>query len=73
MVLTIEQVIALKEAVKQNTGHAVHLHDACGGQYFSLDSANEQVKNFIIDYFAQKGAAAVFANDQKGFTVKENR
>ena len=71
MTLTLAQVIELKKYLEENAGQSVHLHDACGGQYFSLDYADEKAKKAVEDYFAPKNIEASFAVDQKGFTLKE--
>lgn len=71
MVLTLQQVMELKKHLEEHTNQSVHLHDACGGQYFSLDYADEQAHKVLVDYFSAKGISVNFAMDKKGFTLKE--
>lgn len=71
MILSIKEFLNLKTFVEENSKQSVHLHDACGGQYFSLDYADEETKKIIEDYFDKNGVTAEFAVDKKGFTLRE--
>lgn len=36
-IVDFSEVIKLKNAVNSEFGEKVHFHDACGGQYFTLE------------------------------------
>ncbi|MBQ9236161.1 MAG: hypothetical protein IJ184_06850 [Alphaproteobacteria bacterium] len=47
-------VIDLKKKIKENFGIELHFHDTCGGMYFSVDEKNEQVSEYIENYFKER-------------------
>ncbi len=63
------EVLELKAACAERYPDHVHFHDGCGGQYFNLDEKNDGLRQFICDYFAKRGMAAHFAEDEVTFTV----
>lgn len=71
MIFSFNQVIELKKIIKEKFGKHLHFHDACGGQYFSFDKADEEVKNFLADYFAQNNLMPDFSADGLSFVIKE--
>ena len=69
MLLTLSEVSALKAAMAEK-GVAVHFHNTCGSQYFTLDEAGEAAKSAIEDYFAARpGTKLVFQPDGLGFYI----
>ncbi|MDO4460543.1 MAG: hypothetical protein Q4C42_10805 [Clostridia bacterium] len=70
MALTFPEVLELKKAVDTNCSAYVHFHDACGGQYFTLDETNEELRSFIKSYFAELSMTVDFSEDGMYFTVK---
>ena len=69
MLLTLSEVSALKAAMAEK-GIAVHFHNTCGSQYFTLDETGAAVKAAIEDYFAARpGAGPGFQDDGMGFYV----
>lgn len=51
----------------------IHMHDACGGQFFSWDSLGEkdpQVREAIAAFFSARGVELAF-NDGASFEVSE--
>lgn len=47
MAISITEASELKRAVLDNFGVTLHFHDGCGGQYFTLDERNDEIKRFI--------------------------
>lgn len=70
MILKISDVIPLKNEAREKFSAEVHFHDCCGGQFFSLDTQSEELKNFIALYFAEKNLRAVFSDDGLQFHVE---
>lgn len=60
MAISITEASELKRAVLDNFGVTLHFHDGCGGQYFTLDERNEEIKRFIESYFDKKGITVTF-------------
>jgi ribosomal protein L7/L12 len=69
MALTIAEVSALQKETEEKFGVKVHLHDACGGQAFSLERGSEEIKEFIFSYFSERKEKVVFSKDGLHFTV----
>lgn len=71
MQLDFSQVLEMKKAVDEVFHLNVHFHDACGGQYFSLDEKpTKELEDFITDYFAKKNITVDFTTDRKRFTLE---
>ena len=65
--ITYDKVLNLKRAAAEKFTDKIHFHDACGGQYFKLETPNEELQKFIVDYFEGQGIAAVFSEDNMNF------
>ena len=48
MAISITEASELKKAILDNFGVTLHFHDGCGGQYFTLDERNDEIKRFIV-------------------------
>ena len=73
MIISIEDVIAFKNAAEEIFPDKIHFHDGCGGQYFSFDEPNEELKRFTEDYFSARYIKAVFSEDGTSFYLDEVR
>ncbi len=71
--LTLEEFTELKENLKRIFSAELHLHDCCGGQYFSLDETDEVLVKYITEYFNNRNLSAVFSKDGKQFSVKRGK
>ncbi|MEG2080238.1 MAG: hypothetical protein RRZ68_01590 [Oscillospiraceae bacterium] len=69
MALNFDEIIALSKYLSENDGVKIHLHDACGGQYFTLDKKSEKTINLLKDYFKQNKIVAHFSNNFDSFTI----
>ena len=69
--IPFSEVSKLKEAADKKFSAYVHFHDRCGGQFFSLEEENEEVKKFIEEYFSDQGINAKFADDGLTFTLEK--
>lgn len=65
-IIDFSEVLKIKDAVKEKFGEKVHFHDACGGQYFTLEKTNPEIVEFIKTFMLKQGYKADF--DPKGFS-----
>lgn len=73
-VLSLNEILELREIVKPH-GYKIRLHDACGGQSFTLEpDGNEQdgqVYRAIEAYlFSHKTIATYYGEDRLNFTIR---
>lgn len=60
-----------KELAAAGLSTRIHLHDACGGQFFSWDSLGErdgEVREAIARFFSSRGIQPTF-NDDPSFYI----
>ena len=69
--LNYEAVIELKNEAQEHFTDKIYFHDACGGQYFSLETKNEMLATFIEKYFAKQNIKAVFSDDGLNFSLEK--
>ncbi len=66
--LSLLEMPKLKQLVRQY-GYAVHVHDACGGQSFTLEQVDEnpseRVYEAIKEFFAERGMSMDFYDEKK--------
>jgi hypothetical protein len=72
LILSLSEVSELKKEVADRFSVKIHFHDGCGGQYFTLDENNDELKSYINAYFLSKNMQASFSEDGLHF-VAENR
>ena len=72
MAISITEAAELKKAILDNFGVTLHFHDGCGGQYFTLDERNDEIKRFIESYFDKKGMTVTFIARGTQFSVGGN-
>jgi hypothetical protein len=68
--LTIDDYLRLKTHVQNTNGAVLHFHDTCGGQYISIENADDDTQRVIKEFLASLNLSAVFDDDKSGFTVK---
>ena len=71
MIVTLSEATKLKKEVNDRFSAQIHFHDSCGGQYFSLDESNDELKKYITAYFTNRNMQAVFSEDGLHFTVEK--
>lgn len=54
MTVSFTLAAELKKAAAEKFNSAIHFHDGCGGQFFTVDEPSEELKNFITEFFAKK-------------------
>lgn len=69
MALNIDEILELKKYLEGKKAVAIHLHDACGGQYFTLDKPDENTTDLIKDYLKNKNITASFSANKDSFTI----
>lgn len=69
VIISFAEVLKLKEAVKQEFNEKVHFHDACGGQYFTLEKTNKNLQKFITEFMENIGYKTIFDDDGLSFTL----
>lgn len=72
MAISITEASELKKAILENFGVTLHFHDGCGGQYFTLDERNDEIKQFVENYFGEKGMTVNFIAKGTQFSVGGN-
>lgn len=70
-IVDFSEVIKLKNAVNSEFGEKVHFHDACGGQYFTLEKNNPEMVEFIKTYVQKLGYMADFDVNGLSFTMED--
>lgn len=70
-VLTLDDVLDLKEYVQERFGVDVHYHDACGGQSFEVANMTPDLKNYLTGYFDGQHLHASFSDTDGFFSVAE--
>lgn len=70
-IISFSEVIKLKDAVSKNFGEKVHFHDACGGQYFTLEKTDKNLQKFITNFMKDSGFKTVFDDDGLSFILSK--
>ena len=68
-IIDFSKVIKLKEAVQNEFDEKVHFHDACGGQYFTLENTSPKLQEFINAQVQTLDYTAKFSPDGLSFTI----
>ena len=71
MVISIADAAELKKQAFDKFSAKVHFHDGCSGQYFSLESSEPSLIDFIRNFFAQRNLSVEFSEDMLNFTIKK--
>ena len=71
MTVSMSVAAELKKTAAEKFSAKIHFHDGCGGQYFTVDKASDELKGFIAESFAAKNMRAVFSEDGCSFTDRE--
>ena len=69
MVLDFPAYQTLKQFVQEQGLSPIHMHDACGGQYFSVEQPDQKTADAIRSYFAPQGVLADFTEDLSNFML----
>lgn len=68
--IDITKIIDLKQVLKEKFDTILHVHDACGGQYFSLDNPQPAGLDYIKNYFEDKKYRVIFNSDFTEFHIE---
>lgn len=68
-IISFDEVLELKKACKEKFNEHVHFHDACGGQYFTLETDSEEIRSFITDFMLAKKYRVNFSKNKMSFTL----
>ena len=73
-VLSLGEIPELQKLI-QPYGYKIHVHDACGGQSFSLepisDNPSEEVHYVLEDFFkSHKMSVSYYGNDKLNFVAR---
>lgn len=65
MAFTFDEVLVFKKDLDEKFNVYLHFHDACAGQYFSLDEKDATTENAqnITRYFKDKNINVSFSDD----------
>jgi|APHig6443717497_1056834.scaffolds.fasta_scaffold03451_3 hypothetical protein len=74
--LKFSEIVDLNKILNENNfACKVHLHDACGKQFFSLETTDKEIDfpiilEFIKNYFSEKNIEIIIGIDNKSFYLK---
>ena len=68
-IISFDEVLELKKACQEKFNEHVHFHDACGGQYFTLETDSDEIRKFITDFMLAKNYKVNFDKNKMSFTV----
>ena len=71
MVLDFHEYRKFKEKLLETGFHEIHLHDVCGGQYFSIDDPDDATCDEIVRLFAEIGQRVNFSENREEFTLED--
>ncbi len=69
-IISFDEVLKLKKACDEKFKELVHFHDACGGQYFTLETDSDEIRKFITDFMAKMNYKVVFDKTGMSFTLE---
>lgn len=73
-IIDIIKLIELKRTLAEKFQAELHIHDTCGGQYFSLENVVDHSSiDYINNYFSRYGYKVIFNNDYTEFHIEEMR
>ena len=67
--LTLDEVIELKELVKERFHTDLHYHDTCGGQSFEVDNMTPEMRAYFTGYFDALDLRTAFSDTDGIFSV----
>ena len=67
--LSLYEVSEMKEHLTKQNGAIIHLHDTCGGQYFTIEDGNTETENIISDFLIGKNQKVFFSEDKLSFII----
>lgn len=70
-IIDFTNVVKLKKTVENEFGENIHFHDACGGQYFTLENTSTELQKFITSYLKKLGYNTKFDKNGLSFTLKD--
>lgn len=71
MLLSLDDIIELKKNIKEKYNTTLHMHDTCGGQYFSLDDITEGTEEYIKEFLKKKNITPVFSENKLSFSINK--
>ncbi|MCR5265710.1 MAG: hypothetical protein K6E29_03845 [Cyanobacteria bacterium RUI128] len=63
--IDITKIIELKNILEEKFESKLHLHDTCGGQYFSVENLTPSAKDYIEYYFSERNYQTIYDNDNE--------
>ena len=72
-IISFDDVLKLKKACDEKFKEHVHFHDACGGQYFSLETDSDDIRDFIKDFMLKIDYKVIFDKSGLSFTLEDNK
>lgn len=67
--LTLDEVIELKELMKERFNTELHYHDTCGGQSFEVETMTPEMRAYLTGYFDALNLRAAFSDTDGIFSV----
>jgi len=72
-IIDLLKIIELKNVLKEHFSVDLHVHDTCGGQFFSVEKVAPDAILYIREYFEKYNYDVIFTNDNSEFYLEETR
>lgn len=70
-IISFDDVLKLKQACSEKFKEHVHFHDACGGQYFTLETNSDEIREFIKEFLLKMDYKVNFDKSGMSFTLDD--
>lgn len=70
MILSLDEVLKIKNDLLDKYSVNLHIHDTCGGQCFSIDEKDLIQIDKIKEYFNSKNYDLIFSDNKLRFRIK---
>ena len=71
--LTLSEIVELKNTLIYGSDSKLHYHDVCPKPYFTLDRTDPKIQKIIDTYLSSKKHFAVYSPDGLQFTIERDR
>ncbi len=71
MILSLDEVLKIKNELMEKYSISLHIHDTCGGQCFSIETKDLKHIEELKEYFKTKKYNLSFSNDNLRFKIKD--
>lgn len=69
MLLNLDEVLELQTRLAERNGAKIHMHDTCGGQYFTVETPCAETAELVRAFLAEKSLSVKFTEKLDAFTI----